>query len=91
LAPASADHLLSTTSIVKRISYQSTKISYSTFDVASEELFRLTTKPNTVKANGKILKETTKENQEGWRWQTLHTGGVVRIKHSKENNIVIEK
>ena len=91
LAPASADHLLSTTSIVKRISYQSTKISYSTFDASSEEFLRLTTKPKTVKANGKSLKETTKENQEGWTWQTLHTGGVARIKHSKENDIVVEK
>ena len=91
LAPDSADHLLRTSSIVKKISYQANQINYSCFDKASEELFRLTAKPQSVTANGEILKEITGKNKEGWIWESLPKGGVLTINHTDANELVINK
>ena len=91
LAPDSSDHLLRTTSIVKKISYQPNQVAYTTFSPSSEELLRLTAKPKGVNANGKALKETGELNKEGWTWQSLSKGGVLKIKHSSQNEIVINK
>lgn len=91
LAPDSSAHLLRTSSIVKKISYQSGNISYTTFDRASEELLKLPAKPAGVRANGKTMQETKNGNQEGWTWQTLAKGGILKIKHVTQNEIVINK
>jgi hypothetical protein len=91
LAPDSSDHLLRTSTIVKKISYQPGGVSYTTFDDASQELFRLTAKPKNVKVNGENLNQARDIKQEGWTWETLSTGGVLRINHSKGSNIVINK
>lgn len=91
LAPENADHLLRTSSVVKKISYQPSAIIYSPFDNSSEELFRLTSKPKEVKVNGTILKEVTDDSSEGWIWQSLNKGGVFKIKHIKGDKIEIIK
>ncbi|MEP7110645.1 MAG: hypothetical protein ABI760_21815, partial [Ferruginibacter sp.] len=91
LAPGNSDHLLRTSSIVQKITYLSNLISYTVFDKASEELFRLTAKPKTVNAKGKAFKEITDGTREGWTWQSLPKGGILKIKHSEENEIVIVK
>lgn len=91
LATENADHLLRTSSVVKKISYQPSAIIYSPFDNSSEELFRLTSKPKEVKVNGTILKEVTDDSSEGWIWQSLNKGGVFKIKHIKGDKIEIIK
>jgi len=91
LAPDNSDHLLRTSSIVRKISYQSSKIIYNTFDNASQEVFRLTSKPKEIKVNGNTLKKVADNISEGWQWQPLDTGGILRIKQSLGNEIEIVK
>lgn len=91
LAPATGDHMLRTSSIVKKITYEPSRIIYSTFDPVSNELFRLTSKPSEIKVNGTPIKEVSELNTEGWTWQQLDKGGILRINQSKGNEIEIIK
>ena len=91
LAPDNADHLLRTSSIVKKISYNAAAIEYSVYDKASRDLFRLTSKPSEVYVNGSKLAEVSGENSEGWTWQSLAAGGVLKINQTKGNEIRIVK
>ena len=91
LAPDNADHLLRSSSIVKKIEYNPGAITYSTFDDASIETFRLTGKPTEVNVNGERLEEVKQQNAEGWTWQALDRGGVFKINHVKGNRIEITK
>lgn len=90
LAP-NGNHLLNSTSIVMSIVYEPPRISYTTFDNSSEEIFRLTYKPKAIKVNGVILKKAAENIIEGWLYQSLDKGGVLRITHSKGNKIEIFK
>jgi len=89
LAPDNASHLLRTSSIVKNIAYETAKISYTTFDNSSEEIFKLTKKPDEIKVNGVVLKKAVDNSSEGWMYQSLDKGGVLKIKHTKGNKIEI--
>jgi hypothetical protein len=91
LAPDNSDHLLRTSSIVSKISYQSSKILYTIYDKLSEELFRLTFKPKKVMVNGTKLEEVFNDSSEGWYWRSLPKGGILMIKQSKGNMIEIKK
>lgn len=89
LAPDNASHLLRTSSIVKKIVYETSGIFYTTFDNSSEEIFRLTKKPVKIKVNGVVLKKAVGNSSEGWIFQSLDKGGVLKIKHTKGNEIEI--
>jgi hypothetical protein len=91
LAPDNSDHLLRSSTIISRISYDPTKIVYTVFDNTSDELFRLTSKPKKITINGTRLEEVTEEGNEGWYWESLPEGGVLKIKQSKGNEIQINK
>ncbi len=91
LAPANSDHLLKTSSIVKEISYKPYIIGYKIFDSSSEEIFRLTSKPKEVKVNGIGLKRIFDVSAEGWSWQPLDKGGILKIKQAGGNKIEIIK
>jgi hypothetical protein len=91
LAPDNSDHMLRSTSVVSKISYSPSEIIYQTFDDAAEELFRLTSKPRYVNVNNNRLDQVSNMSLEGWTWQTLDNGGILKIKRSGGNNIVIVK
>jgi hypothetical protein len=78
LAPDNKNKLLSTSSIVKQITYASDKIEYQTFDSPSVELFRLIQKPAKIQVDNQLL-ETGNQNEPGWNWQTLEKGGILTI------------
>ncbi len=82
-APAGENHLLKSTSVVQNIKYAPQQISYQTFDKDAKEVLRLASKPTTVKVDGAILKETKNSATEGWVWEPLSTGGVLKIHHVK--------
>lgn len=96
------NHLLRSSSVVQKISYHQNSISYTTFDAASEELIRMKSKPKKIMAEGKELREmkgtneiqglteTGKHQLEGWSWQKLSRGGVLRINHLSGKNIGIK-
>lgn len=82
LAPDSQDHLLRSSSIVKKIVYQPNHITYTIFDSASNDVLRTTFKPRTVTVDGKALEETSDLTTAGWSWQPLDKGGILTIRQS---------
>ena len=91
LAPDNEDHMLRSSSIVKKIEYQPASISYTVFDSSSKELFRLTSKPREVRVRGNLLEETDDISSEGWTWQSLDKGGILCIRQSDGNQVEISK
>jgi hypothetical protein len=89
LAPDNEDHLLRSSSIVKHIEYERESIRYSVFDNNSTERLRLTSKPSTVSVNGTLLAEMSTADSDGWTWQSLPSGGILQINHSRGNDVQI--
>jgi hypothetical protein len=83
LAPDNSDHLLQSSSVIKKITYAPEKIAYTTFDMTSNEVLRLQSKPTAIKVNN------TKFNE--WSWEALDKGGVLTIKKSTGNEVEIIK
>ena len=63
--------------MVSDISYADKSIVYSTFDTDGSQTFRLVSKPKSISVGGKKLK--AKE----YSWESLDTGGVLRISSDK--------
>ena len=91
LAPDNGDHLLESSSIVKKITYERGRIAFTTYDPSSKSILRLQAKPKQVKVNGAALNESDNMDNEGWTWETLSKGGVLTIHQSKGNQIEILK
>ena len=91
LAPDNGDHLLESSSIVKKITYEPGRIAFTTYDPSSKSILRLQAKPKQVKVNGAALNESDNMDNEGWTWETLSKGGVLTIHQSKGNQIEILK
>jgi hypothetical protein len=90
-SPAGEDHLLRSSSVVQSISYQPDKISFTTFDSESDIVMRLTSKPLSVSVNDKKVFVSKNLTGNCWTWSPLGNGGVLRLKYSGGNNIVIIK
>lgn len=91
LAPENRDHMLKTSSIVKKITYDASRIAYVIFDVASSDVFRLTAKPAGVKVNGAELSLIDNTGVAGWIWEPLDKGGILTIKQNQGSRIEIIK
>ncbi len=89
LAPKGADHLLGTTSTITAITYEPDKITYTAYDTTAAEVLRLVSKPAMVLLNGVVLEETEDSVDDGWNWQPLDEGGILRVKHTGRNEIEI--
>ena len=91
LAPA-GNHLLRSSSVVQKISYEAGKISYTTFNGHSREMIRMKSKPHIVLSGNTKLKESkelTNKEEACWSWQNLSKGGVMILNHLNDNNITI--
>ena len=82
LAPDDQNHMLRSSAVVQRISYENGKISYSLFGKTSKDVFRLTGKPKEIRVNNQKLSETDDTAIPGWVWQPLKKGGILRINQS---------
>jgi hypothetical protein len=72
LAPADADHLLRSTSVVQAILYEPYQISYRTFDADGLQKFRLTFQPVEVIVEKKLLpQQETLGMESGWHFDSL--------------------
>jgi len=72
LAPADADHLLRSTSVVQAILYEPYQISYRTFDADGLQKFRLTFQPAEVIVEKKLLpQQETLGMESGWNFDSL--------------------
>jgi hypothetical protein len=80
-APPDENHFLGSTSVVKNINYSPAEISYTTFDDSSIEVFRLKSKPEMVKINNNQISQLKELKQEGFTWNELDKGGILRINH----------
>lgn len=91
LAPSQANHLLRSSGIVSHISYAHDLISYTTFDHASTERFRLTQKPVAVTVDAVVLKESTAPGIGTWTWRVIgHNGsGVLDINKTSGKKVDI--
>ncbi len=68
---------------------KSTLIHYVAFDKSSVETIRMTAKPSSVRAGRKDITESEDTKAEGWSWKPLQKGGVLTIRHTSSNNIVV--
>lgn len=90
-APAGENHLLRSTSVVQKISYTRDKVEYRTFDDSGTEVLRTTAKPKAVIVDGKAISQQKSLAHEGWTWQPLDQGGILRIRHTGGREIEVKK
>jgi hypothetical protein len=89
-APMGENHLLRSSSVVQRVTYEERKIIYRTFDAEATEVLRLRFKPARVAAGGKALGERSDLREEGYAIQSLPGGDyVLRIHHRDARDIEI--
>ncbi|MBL7111002.1 MAG: hypothetical protein ISS19_03580 [Bacteroidales bacterium] len=85
LMPVDADHLISSTSIVKNIEYGDNEITYEVYDNNSTEVLRLTGRPENVTSGDK----NPDKNLE-WIWdECINGGGILTIRHKDSHRITI--
>ena len=89
LAPSDRDHMLSTTSVIKRISYRNDVIIYYPFENRHREVFRLTKKPRKVTVGGIPMPEVECSCQMGYNWKKLESGGVLTINTDSGNETYV--
>jgi len=91
IAPANQNHLISSSSVIKRITYNEVNILYETFDQNSVELLRLKVKPKEIRGDEVKLPESgISKQEEDWEWKPLKIGGILKIRHQKSNKIAIQ-
>lgn len=89
LSPSARNRFLGTTSTVTKIEYLETSINYTTY-TGAKDVLRLKSKPSSVKCDGLTMQENNGEDIDGFVWEPLTNGGILRIRH-KGTNIEINK
>jgi hypothetical protein len=79
LAPDNEDHLLSSTSVVRQISYSANLIAVETFTPATALRFKLNSRPVKVMAGGIEVPESTLSGTARWNWAPMEKGGLLTI------------
>jgi hypothetical protein len=89
-APMGQDHLLRSSSVVRKVKYGKRSIEYETFDKSATEVFRLSFKPGRIAAGKALLGERGDLNQDGYTIRQL-TGGdyELRLHHRESSEIRI--
>lgn len=90
IAPANANHLLQTSSVITHIEYYTGEIDYNTYDSASYETLRLTSKPLQVLVDGVEISEQSNLNAQGWTWTAFETGGALNLRHTNGHSVKID-
>jgi hypothetical protein len=91
-APAKENHLLRSRSIVRSIQYSPEKIVYTTFNPASEEIFKLADCPSKICLNEDNLPlvELPNSSEDAYTVKPVEGGGfLVTISHQKPGKIAI--
>jgi hypothetical protein len=89
-APARADHLLRSSSVVQTVRYAARRIEYRTFDAASTEVLRLSFRPTTVTAGDETLRVRPIDSDAGYTLESLPGGDcVVRVRHEHSGAVSI--
>jgi hypothetical protein len=81
MAPSTTDHLLRSSSIVQRVTYEPLRIRYRTFDDSAGEVLRLTFEPVAVEvARGPLRRVSGRPSGDGWSFD--RSTGVLLVRHS---------
>jgi hypothetical protein len=87
-APAGADHILRSGSVVQKVKYAANSVQYRTFDADATEVLRLKFKPSRVTAGGAALRERDDTQAAGYSLQSVAGGDwIVRIRHVNSGEI----
>jgi len=89
LAPSDRNHMLKTSSVIRRITYFNDAINYYAFDNRHRETFRLLKKPVKVVAGGAPQPEVDCPCKIGWNWHELKNGGILIISTDSGNETSI--
>jgi hypothetical protein len=86
-SPASQDHLLQTSTVVKSVTYGTGVVAYQTFDAAATDTLHLTAMPTGVSAGGVALVSRADLTQPGWMYNA--NTGVLTVYHTNSGSVSI--
>jgi hypothetical protein len=87
-APADESHLLGSSSPVTKIAYGAGRVTYATFDTASDDVLRLDFAPESVTAGGTPLARRNRLDADGYVFdEATH---VLRIRHTSSRDIDVQ-
>jgi hypothetical protein len=90
-APVGQDHLLHSSSIVRKVKYANRSIDYQTFDTSGTEVLRLSFSPVHLTAGGAPLSEQADLKSDGYTIKKFSNGDYeVRLRHLRSNQISIK-
>jgi hypothetical protein len=87
-APADESHLLGSSSVVTRMAYGKSSVTYSTFDAESTYVLRLDFSPESVTADGHVVARRADLTQEGYTFD--ESTRVLRIRHVTSRDIDVQ-
>jgi hypothetical protein len=86
-APPGENHLLRSSSVVRKVKYGPRELRYSTFDENASEVLRLTFRPTRVTSGGTLLRQRSDLSEPGWTFDA--PTGVLRVRHEKAQDLVV--
>ena len=81
MAPTKKDHLLSSTTVIKKIEYQPGCIRYTPFDLCGQQKLRICFTPQVVTSGGVVLPRLQEPCNQAEGWYFESKGNVLRIFH----------
>jgi hypothetical protein len=87
-APADESHLLGSSSVVTKVHYGKSSVTYSTFDLQSTDVLRLDFVPEFVTADGNPLSRRKDLDQPGYVFE--ESTRVLRIRHDQANEVDVQ-
>ena len=91
LAPIGEDHILRSTSVVQKVTYQPHHLAYSAFDDSGTEVLRLSYKPKQIMAGKSKLELTTNDRQAGYTIQPASGGDyILKIRREGTREVTVE-
>jgi hypothetical protein len=91
LAPRARNHLLGSTSVVRRVAYARRSIVYTTFDRRAVDVLRLRFLPSRVTAGGGLLRLRRDLSAEGYTVARVGGDIVVRVRHDRARVVRISR
>jgi hypothetical protein len=89
-APADESHLVGSSSVIAKIAYGKSSVTYSTFDPESTDVLRLDFEPESVRANGRPLTRTRNLLSTGSGFVFDESTHVLRIRHDAARDIDVQ-
>ena len=91
--PNRENHIMRSSSVVSEVLYEKGRISYKTCDAPQgvQEVLRLAFRPNSIRADGRRLKERSDLKTSGYTVEPLPNGDcIVTIRHDGRKRMVVE-